>query len=404
MIANKVDEYHYMPLELQGVSHYNSDMCMAKEDNVSHQRPLFKHIRNHTALFNELATIRNAFVCEQMALSDYQYHKTPKYLAQDGRRLSIEPERSVIIADYRQFKGIKRLLDDALPNLTIVPRSDIGFRYPTAATAGWDAPYIKRFRSEYFHRTDEERHICRPINLSCGIKSRGKSDNREEYEVWLPNENLEQDPTPLFIDKFGEDIPQEVLTFAAQPSRVFGWMGVKRAAFDAIYIDHNRYGDIAINIGLSVDAYNIGARPDLSYSPLSESSIAVGNAELEWEIMGYYAPKGTYFSQDQIWRAINGALNAISGPLDAHLGSQILPFEMSKTERILDVIAQQGFSQQDIEQWDLKPWEFLQTQSKNRTKAHDPSRTVNLLGRLNRLFYQPEHRLPSLQGLHDLIS
>ena len=371
---------------------------------MRHQRPLFRHIRNHDALFTELASIRNQFVNEHMSLNGYQYHKTPKYMGKDGKRLCIEPERSIIIADYKQFKGVKTRLNHALDKLTLVPKSDIGFRYPTAATAGWDAPYIKRFRSEYFHQVDEDRHICRPVNLSCGIKSRGKSDNREEYEVWLPNENIEADPSPLFIDKFGEDLPEDVLKFASQPPVIYGWMGVKRAAFDAIYFDPPRYGDIAINIGLSVDAYNIGARPDLSYSPLSESSIAVGNAELEWEVMGYYAPRGAYLSQDQIWNAINGALNLISGPLESDYEKQILPFELSKTERILDTIAQQGFSQSDIEAWNLKPWEFLQTESTYRRKAHDPTRTVNLLGRLNRLFYQPEHRLPSLQALHDLIT
>jgi len=43
------------------------------------------------------------------------------------------------------------------------------------------------------------------------------------------------------------------------------------------------------------------------------------------------------------------------------------------------------------------------TESEHRVKAHDPSRSVNLLGRLNRLFYQPEQQLPSLNWMHDLI-
>ena len=52
----------------------------------------------------------------------------------------------------------------------------------------------------------------------------------------------------------------------------------------------------------------------------------------------------------------------------------------------------------------LQPWEFMRTESAHRMKAHDPSRSVNLLGRLNRLFYQPEQQLPSINWMHDLIS
>ena len=59
---------------------------------------------------------------------------------------------------------------------------------------------------------------------------------------------------------------------------------------------------------------------------------------------------------------------------------------------------------EEILEWDLKPWEFLQTTSLHRRKAHDPSRSVNLLGRLNRLFYQETHVLPSLNEIHDLIA
>ena len=103
-----------------------------------------------------------------------------------GNRLTIEPERSIVLQDYRQGRGLKSILNNDIPGLSIVPNSEIGFRYPTAALSGLDAPYIKRFRSEYFHRVDEKRDICRPINLTYGIKSRGKDDNREEYEVWIP--------------------------------------------------------------------------------------------------------------------------------------------------------------------------------------------------------------------------
>ena len=64
----------------------------------------------------------------------------------------------------------------------------------------------------------------------------------------------------------------------------------------------------------------------------------------------------------------------------------------------------QQICSQQILKWDLKPWEFLQSQSAHRRKAHDQSRTVNLLGRLNRLFYQEEFRLPSLLEIHDLVA
>lgn len=366
-------------------------------------RPLFKHIRNHDALFSELAIVRNQFA-HHLGLCRHDYHKTPKFVTAEGKRLSIEPERSVVVANYRDLRGVKNLLEQQIPGFSIVSNSDIGFRYPTAAIAGKDAPFIKRFRSEFFHKDGEDRKICRPINLSYGIKSRGKADNRQEYEVWVPNENLEQDPSPLFIDKYGEDLPDEVRDFAALPPVVYGWMGVKRSAFEAIYLNPQEMGDIAINIGLSVDAYNIGARPDLSYSPRAGSSIAVGNAELEWEVMGYYAPKGVHYSHDQIWQAINHSIDIISQPLNAHLKQLILPINESKTERILSTISQQDISLEEIETWDLKPWEFLQTTSLHRRKAHDPSRSVNLLGRLNRLFYQEDHILPSLNEIHDLIA
>lgn len=199
-------------------------------------RPLFKHIRNHDTLFTELAMARNSYA-QSLGLTNFNYHKTPKFILADGSRLTIEPERSLVVPDFSLLKGVKRALEKQIPGFYIINNSDIGFRYPTAAIAGLEAPFIKRFRSEYFHKDDEERSICRPLNLSYGIKSRGKGDNREEYEVWVPDENLHLDPTPLFIDKYGEDLPDEVLHFASQTPVVHGWMGVKRAAFEAIYID-----------------------------------------------------------------------------------------------------------------------------------------------------------------------
>ena len=369
----------------------------------STHRPLFKHKRNHDALFSELALIRNQYA-QQLGLTERDYYKTPKFVTADGQRLTIEPERSIVVPHYTQLRGIKNLLEKHIPGFKIVANSDIGFRYPTAAIAGPDAPFIKRFRSEFFHKDGEDRKICRPINLSYGIKSRGKADNRQEYEVWVPNDNVEQDPSPLFIDRYGEDLPDEVRDFAAVPPVVYGWMGVKRAAFEALYINPLEMGDIAISVGLSVDAYNIGARPDLSYSPRAGSSIAVGNAELEWEVMGYYAPKGEHYSHDQIWHAINHTIAAIGQQVDRLYQNTVLAINESKTERILSTVGQQDISEQEILEWNLKPWEFLQTSSLHRRKAHDPSRSVNLLGRLNRLFYQEDHILPSLNEMHDIIA
>ncbi|MDP5031068.1 MAG: hypothetical protein NWQ54_12040 [Paraglaciecola sp.] len=366
-------------------------------------RPLFKHIRDHDALFSELAMIRNDFA-STLGLMHHDYHKTPKFVTPEGQRLTIEPERSIVVPSFKNLRGVKRLLEQHIPGFNIVAKSDIGFRYPTAAIAGLDAPFIKRFRSEFFHKEGENRNICRPINLSYGIKSRGKGDARQEYEVWVPNENLQQDPSPLFIDKYGEDLPDDVRDFAALEPVVYGWMGVKRSAFEAIYINKSVMGDIAIIVGLSVDAYNIGARPDLSYSPRVGSSIAVGNAELEWEVMGYYAPKGVHHSHDDIWLAINHTIDVISQPLTELYQAIILPINESKTERILSTVSQLDIPLEELLEWNLKPWEFLQTSSLHRRKAHDPSRSVNLLGRLNRLFYQESHILPSLNEIHDLIA
>lgn len=366
-------------------------------------RPLFKHIHNHDTLFSELAAVRNSYA-QSLGLSDYAYHKTPKFITADGRRLTIEPERSVIVKDYQSFAGVKHILQREIPGFYIVNNSDIGFRYPTAAIAGQGAPFIKRFRSEFFHKVDEDRSICRPLNLSYGIKSRGKGDNRQEYEVWVPDEHVKCDPTPLFIDKYGEDLPDDVRDFASLTPVVYGWMGVKRAAFEAIYLNKTSMGDIAINIGLSVDAYNIGAMPDLSYSPSVGSSIALGNAELEWEVMGYYAPKGAHPDHDQVWSAINHAIEAVGIAVNDVYDKISIASSESKTERILSCIHDQQVSTEQVLHWNLKPWEFLQDASIHRRKSHDPSRSVNLLGRLNRLFYQESFKLPSLKKIHDLIA
>ncbi len=370
---------------------------------MARARPLFRFIRDHDVLFSELALVRNGYA-HSLGLVNYAYHKTPKFITEDGQRLTIEPERSIIVNHYQTLTGVKDILEQEIPGFYIVNNSDIGFRYPTAALAGQDAPFIKRFRSEYFHEADESRNICHPINLSYGIKSRGKADNRLEYEIWVPDEALEQDPSALFIEKYGEDLPQAVRDFAAKPPVVHGWMGVKRAAFEAIYINKKSIGDIAINLGLSVDAYNIGANPDLSYSDQAGSSIALQNAELEWEVMGYYAPEGSQYTHDQLWSAINHAIEAISQPINDVYHKHIIPSTESKTERILSTINKLGVTDQHITEWNLTPSEFLQTHSPTRLKAHDPSRKVNLLGRLNRLFYQEHHKLPSLAEIHERIA
>ena len=367
------------------------------------ERPLFKHIRNHTALFSELSRYRNNAV-NALGLVEYEFHKTPKFISEDGDRLTIEPERSIVVPNVRELQGVKSKLSHAIPTLTLVKHSEIGYRYPTAALAGLDAPFIKRMRSEYFHRVDEDRSICRPVNLSYGIKSRGKGDNRQEYEVWMPDEAPDQNPLPLLIDRYGEDLPDDVRHFVEQPSRVHGWMGVKRAAFEALYQNTSDCGELIMCVAMSVDAYNIGARPDLSYSPEVESSIATSNAELEWEIEGYYAPRNWKFDHDTVWSAINCTLSAINEPLNDLYSQVIIPVTESKTERILSTIANLGISQEEINEMNLQPWEFLRSESTHRVKSHDPTRTVNLLGRLNRLFYQQDRQLPSLNWMHDLIA
>ena len=366
-------------------------------------RPLFKHIRNHSALFSEMSQYRDQAV-QALGLTHYAFHKTPKFVTEDGRRLTIEPERSIVLPNIHHLKGVKTKLAEQVAGLSMVTHSEIGYRYPTAALAGLDAPFIKRMRSEYFHRVDEDRSICRPVNLSYGIKSRGKGDNRQEYEVWMPDEAPEQSPLPLLIDRYGEDLPDDVRDFVEQPSRVHGWMGVKRAAFEALYQNKAVCGDLVICVALSVDAYNIGARPDLSYSPEAESSIAVSNAELEWEIEGYYAPRDWKFDHDTVWNAINHTLEAVNAPLNDLYGQDAIPVNESKTERILSTLQSLGVTTEEIESINLQPWEFMLTESESRVKNHDPSRTVNLLGRLNRLFYQPDRQRPSLNWMHDLIS
>lgn len=366
-------------------------------------RPLFKHIRNHKALFTELSIFRQDFVTK-LGFENYQFHKTPKFVNAAGQRLSIEPERSIVLDNYKAASGVKGKLTEALDGLHIIDHSDIGFRYPTAALSGKDAPYIKRFRSEYFHRVNEDRDICRPMNLSYGIKSRGKSDNREEYEVWVPDEILHLDPSSLFIERYGEDLPNEVLDFVAIPPVVHGWMGVKRCAFEAVYHNKAEFGDIVICLALSLDAYNIGAKPDLSFSKVTKSSIAQHGAEFEWEVLGYFSPKTSLISHDEIWNAINFTINVLSEPLQANFSKSIISSNESKTERIISAIERAGVTTGDIAQLDLKPWEFLQTESFTRKKAHDNTRAVNLLGRLNRLFYNPDAPLPSLKELHHLAA
>ncbi|WP_137165434.1 hypothetical protein [Salinimonas lutimaris] len=367
------------------------------------QRPLLKHLRNHSVLFSELAALRDDSV-RQLGLTGYEFHKTPKFYGPNGERLTVEPERSIVLPSLDLLKGVRTKLRQALPQLHDVQHSDVGYRYPTAALANSQAPFIKRLRSEYFHKMDEDRSICRPVNLSFGIKSRGKADNRQEYEVWMPNDDPQQNPLPLFIERYGEDLPLEVRQFLQEPMRVHGWMGVKRAAFEALYHQPEVLGDIVVCVAMSVDAYNIGARPDLSFSEQAESSIAASNAELEWEIEGYYAPQGSYHSHDEIWHAINYTLAAVSRPLEALYGDHIIETNESKTERILSTVASLGATDEEITALNLQPWEFLQTTSERRVKSHDPSRHVNFLGRLNRLFYQPEHQLPSIESIHDLIA
>ena len=67
-------------------------------------------------------------------------------------------------------------------------------------------------------------------------------------------------------------------------------------------------------------------------------------------------------------------------------------------------IIKPGITTDEIRELNLRPQEFLQTSSERRVKPQDPNRKVNFLGRLNRLFYQPEHQLPAIESLHDLIA
>jgi hypothetical protein len=363
-------------------------------------RPLLNYKRDHKTLFLENTRLREE-AARSLGLHQYRFYKTPKFITDEGEKLTIEPERSVIVPHYEVMTGVIPLLKNAIAGFSVVENSESGFRYPTAALAGQNAPFIKRMRSEYFHKTDEDRSICRPVNLSYGIKSRGKADNRLEYEVWVPDSQMGLTHLPLMIEKYGEDLPQSIRDFILQPSCVHGWMGVKRAAFDALYQCTDTH--LVMCLSLSLDAYNIGARPDLAFSPQVESSIALSQAEFEWEVLGYFAPIGVELNQDVIWSSIHQALEAVSQPLHDSLNSSIIPSNESKTERILSVVAGHGVTSNEIAQLNLQPQEFLQTSSESRLKRHDSNRTVNLLGRLNRLFYQPEHILPSLQTLHDVM-
>ena len=141
------------------------------------------------------------------------------------------------------------------------------------------------------------------------------------------------------------------------------------------------------------------ARPDLSFAPEIDSSIALSQAEFEWEVLGYYAPHDTEMKQDSIWQSIDAALEAISEPLEAHFSS-LLSLLMKVKRTILSVIKHSGVSFEEIAQMNLQQ-EFMRMRVS--TLKSRPSRSVNLLGRLNRLFYQPEHIIPSLQELHDVL-
>jgi len=167
----------------------------------------------------------------------------------------------------------------------------------------------------------------------------------------------------LFIDKYAEDLPDPIRAFAAEKMLVHGWMGVKRCA----------------SLSLSLDAYNIGARPDLSYSQYTESSIAYGGAEIEWEVMGYFSPKQANYSDAHIWKAINHTIEAFSPPLELALKQDIIQSSESKTERILSAVSNQGVTKQEIDQLNLQPWEFLQTESEYRKKQGGSKRERHAL-------------------------
>ena len=50
------------------------------------QRPLLRHIRDHKALFLEIARLRDRAVGE-LGLTNYEFHKTPKFISSTGERL-----------------------------------------------------------------------------------------------------------------------------------------------------------------------------------------------------------------------------------------------------------------------------------------------------------------------------
>ena len=360
-----------------------------------------EHINDHDALFKVLANVRNNFLAA--TLPGQEFHKLPPLQLPDGRELAIEPERSIILPRYQVMEGIKNHLEQNIPGFRIVKNSECGFRYPTAAIAGPDAPFIKRFRSDLFYE-DLERKIYVPKHMSYGVKSRGKGDNRLEYEVDVDENRLDEDPSQLFIGKYGDDLPSNVLGFTKLEPIVHGWMCVKRAAFDAIYTNKAELGDISVVVSMSVDAFNIGAKPDLSFHDEVGSSIAVQNAELEWEGMGYITPKGYTPSNAEIWDAMNKVVPAIGDAVEDMYSSIIIPSDESKTERILSTVFNHGATAESIAEMNLKPWEFLQTESTHRKKTHAPEQYVNFLGRLNRQFYQQAHNLPDIHDLHALMS
>lgn len=73
------------------------------------QRPLLRHIRDHKALFLEIARLRDRAVGE-LGLTNYEFHKTPKFISSTGERLTIEPERSIILPTTDLLRGVKSKL------------------------------------------------------------------------------------------------------------------------------------------------------------------------------------------------------------------------------------------------------------------------------------------------------
>ena len=88
---------------------------------MAENRPLFKHIRNHDALFSELALLRSEYV-SQLGLTNHEFHKTPKFITPDGRRLTIEPERSIVVPNVEVLRGVKSQLEKSIPGFHIIPK------------------------------------------------------------------------------------------------------------------------------------------------------------------------------------------------------------------------------------------------------------------------------------------